>query len=112
MNRSVWPTASGTPAVAAAAISSSASASERAIGFSTSTGDAGFEKRHRDVAMHLGRHRDGDGVDLPEQIARVEERPGAVGSRDLVGARLVGVDDGDQLDAGQRRQNPRVMLPR
>ena len=54
---------------AAAAISSSASASDRAIGFSTSTRDAALEKRQRDVAVQLGRHRDRHRVDLAEQLA-------------------------------------------
>ena len=67
----MWPTASVAPEAAAAAIIASASASVRVIGFSTSTAMPRSQKRQRDLVVHLGRHRDGDGVDLAEQLAVV-----------------------------------------
>ena len=62
------------------------------------------------LAVQLGRHGDRDRVDPAEQLAAVEQRAAsplaaAISSR----ARAVGVDDRDELDARQRRQNPRVM---
>ena len=61
--------------------------------------------------MPLGGDRDRDGVDLAEELAEVEQRARAVRRGDLLGARAVGVDDRHELDARQRRQNPRVVLP-
>ncbi len=52
------------------------------------------------------RHR----VHLTEKLVSIEHRAGAVGGGDLLGARPVGVDDRRELDARQRRQDPRVML--
>ena len=97
-------------ASAAAAIISSASSSDRAIGFSTSDRHAGRQERQRDVAMQLGRHGDRHGVDLPEQLARSRRAARVRFAAAISSARAaIGVDDGDELDARQRRQNPRVM---
>ena len=40
-------------------------------------GDAALEERQRDLVVQLRRHRDGDGVDLVEQLAIVGQRPRA-----------------------------------
>ena len=112
LNRSVWPTASGD--------AGRGGRGDQLVGLGERSRHrlldedrhARLEKRQRDVAMQLGRHRNRHGVDLAEQLARVEQRPRAAGGRDLLGARAVGVDDRDELDARQRRQNPRVMLAR
>ncbi len=61
--------------------------------------------------MRLGRHGDGDGVDLAEHLGRVRERRRVHEAANLPRARFVDVDDADEVDAGQRRKNPRVMLP-
>ena len=82
------------PRRAAAAIIASASASERAIGFSTSTGMPASRNGSAIVAVQLGRHRERHGVDLPEQ-RRGSRTSGRVPLRrgDLLGARAIGVDD-------------------
>ena len=96
---------------AAAAIISSASASDRAIGFSTSTGTPAVEKRQRD-ARGAARSAPRWSPRRPARAARgVEQRAACRCAAAISSARApVGVDDRDQLDAGQRRQNPRVML--
>ena len=92
-----------------AAIISSASASDRAIGFSTSTGmpaarNGSAMSRCSSVGTAIV-----TASTCPSELARIEQRPRAVRRGDLLGARAVGVDDRDQLDARQRRQDPRVM---
>ena len=72
-------------------------------------GDAGVEKRQRDRGMLFGWDRDGHGIDRPKQLACVEARLRVIRGRKLDGARVIRVDDRDELDAGQRRQNPGVV---
>ena len=99
----------GAGIAAAAAIIVSASASDRAIGFSTSTGDARREKRQRDVTVQLGRHGDRHRVDPAEELA--ESMSGVVRCAAAISSARgpIDVDDRDELDARQRRQNPGVM---
>ena len=74
-------------------------------------GDAGAKKRQRDVAVQLGRHRDGHRLDLADQPERGARRP-RPGRHRIARAHAVGIDDGNQLDTRQWRQDPRVVLPR
>ena len=61
--------------------------------------------------MQLGRHGEGDRVDLAEQLPVVGDGRRAAARPQSRAARgsLVSTT-ADQLDAGQRRQDPRVML--
>ena len=59
--------------------------------------------------MLFGRDRDRDGVDLARSSRASVKRPGADAGGDLFGPRRVGVDHRDELDAGQRREDPGVM---
>ena len=110
LNRSVCPTASATPDLAAAAIISSASASDRAIGFSTSTGTPACRNgsaisRCSSVGTAIV-----TASTWPISSRQSNERARAVRRGNLLGPRAIRVDDRDELDARQRRQNPRVML--
>ena len=71
--------------------------------------DAGSEKRQRDLAMELGRHRKRDGVNASNQVAEICERTRPARGRDLVSARGVGVNSRHELNPRQRGQNPRMM---
>ena len=51
------------------------------------------------------RHR----VDGADQLFRVEERTRAIRGGNLLRARAIAVDDGDEIDLRQRGKNPRVM---
>jgi hypothetical protein len=68
------------------------------------------QERQRDLAVQIGRHGDGHGIDRADQLVKVESGSRAVCRGDLGRTLAVRVDDGHELDAGQRRQNPRVML--
>ena len=59
------------------------------------------EKRHGDVAVQLGRHGDGHGIDPAEEIARVEERLGPVRRGNLLRPCAVRVDHRDERHARQ-----------
>ena len=67
------------------------------------------EKWRRDVAMTLGWNRNRHRVDAPEHVAEIESRLRPAGARDLVRARSIRIDDGNEVDAGERRQNAGVM---
>ena len=100
--RSVCPTARIAPDALAAAISSSASASDRAIGFSTSTDTAALEKRHRNRVMQLRRHRDGHRVDVAEQLAGTRRAPSCPSTAATSAARS-GICVDDRRRATRRR---------
>ena len=61
--------------------------------------------------MRLGRHGNRHRIDAAGQLARIKERRRVMRRGDLSRAGLIDVDDGHDLDAWQRRQNPRVMFP-
>ena len=112
LKRSVWPTASATLGVGRRR--------DQLVGFGERSRHRLFDE-HRDagVAETAARCR-GAARSAPRRVTAstwpsssrvVEHRaasrsPAAISSR----ARAVGVDDGDQLDARQRRQDPRVVL--
>jgi len=73
--------------------------------------DPTLQERKRDAQMRLGRHRNGDGIDVPEHIGRVRERRRVHEAADLPRPRLVDVDDAGHVDVRKRRENPRVVLP-
>ena len=63
-----------------------------------------------DVAMQMGRRRDGDGIDAArDQAIDVGECAAAKVAGDVLALLAVGIDDTDQLDAGQFRQHPRMV---
>ena len=112
MNRSVCPTASVTPAVAAAAIIASASSRLRAIGFSTSTGTPAVKNELREVAVQLGRHGQRHGVDLTDRArgGRRRARVPLAAAISSARARFVSTT-ATRSTPGERRQNPGVVLP-
>ena len=61
--------------------------------------------------MQFGGHGNRHRVDAAHHLAIVERSGRPIGRRDLARARLVRVDDGDELDAGKGRENPGVMTP-
>ena len=109
LNRSVCPTARTAPASLAAAIIASASASDRAIGFSTSTGmpaDRNGSATSRCASVGT--------ATMTASTLPINSRASNSGCVWLAAANLsaalaVGVDHCHQLNARQRRQNPRVM---
>ena len=109
LKRSVWPTASGTPA--------RGGRGDHGVGFFQrprhrlldEDRHASRQERHRDVPVQLRGDGDRHRVDLAEELAEVAERPGPVRAGDLGGARGIDVNDRDQIDARQRGQNPGVM---
>ena len=63
-----------------------------------------------DVAMQVGRRRDGDGIDAAlDQAVEVGEGLALEVAGDVLARLAVGIDDADQLDAGQFRQHPRMV---
>ena len=63
-----------------------------------------------DVAMQVGRRRDGDGIDAAlDQAVEVGEGCALEVPGDVLARLAVGIDDADQLDAGQFRQHPRMV---
>src|SRR6266851_3844808 len=70
---------------------------------------ASRQQRQREAAVELGGHGERHRVDTSDHVPIVEGRLRVVHRRNLFGARAVRVDDGDELCAWQRRQNPRVM---
>ena len=69
LKRSTWPTIRVTPARRAAAMMSRPSSTVDAIGFSTRTWTPRAMQVERDIAMQMGRRRDGHGID-----AEIEQR--------------------------------------
>ena len=59
--------------------------------------------------MKFCRHRERHRIHLADHVVIIDERPRSGGGRDFLGARAVRVDDGDEIHACERRQNPRVM---
>ena len=109
LNRSVWPTASVAPVFAAASIMASASARLRAIGFSTSTGTPAVRNGSATSRCSSVGTAIVTASTWPRSVAIVDERTRAGRGRDLLRARTILVDDADEVDARQRRQDPRVM---
>ncbi len=111
LKRSVCPTAKATPACRAAAIIASASSSERAIGFSTST-DTPDDRNGSamspcsSVGTAMVTASTWPMTSRKSVSARVAVRGG-----DLLGAGPIDIDDRHELDTRQRRQNPRVVAP-
>src|ERR1700722_5581779 len=65
-----------------------------------------------DVAMQVGRRRDGDGIDAAlDQAVEVGESRALEVAGDVLACLAVGIDDADQLDAGQFRPHPRMVRP-
>jgi hypothetical protein len=65
-----------------------------------------------DVAMQVGRRRDGDGIDaVRDQAVEVGKRAATEVAGYVLARLAVGIDDADQLDTGQFRQHPRMVRP-
>ena len=65
-----------------------------------------------DVAMQMGRRRDGDGIDTTlDQAVEVGEAVALEVPGDVLARLAVGIDDAGQLDARQFRQHPRMVRP-
>jgi hypothetical protein len=59
--------------------------------------------------VSVGRDGDGDRIDTIEQVACVEDRPGAHACGNFLGSLVVRIGDGNELDAAERRENAGVM---
>src|SRR5580700_3998904 len=65
-----------------------------------------------DVAMQVGWRRDGDSIDAAlDQAVEVGESRALEVAGNVLACLAVGIDDADQLDAGQFRQHPRMVRP-
>ncbi len=109
LNRSVWPTASVAPRARASATRASASASDRASGFSMSTAVPASRNGDRHRRVRRRRRRHDDGIHDAGQRGRIGDHRRAVRVGNLPRALLVGIDDAHQVDAWHRGQDPRVM---
>ena len=90
--------------------SSSASASVEASGFSTMRRDPARQEGAGHRAVQGRRDGDRDGVDAIDQVAVIGERLGAVAPGDGRGLLDPGVGHADQLDVGDRGEDPGVVL--
>ena len=70
-----------------------------------------LQERQRHAQVRLGRNGDGHRIDPAEHFGRIGHPRRVDEAANLSRARFVDVDDRRQLDVGQRRENPRVMLP-
>ena len=72
--------------------------------------DAALDAGQRDLAMQMGRRRDGDGIDAElEQALEIGDGRAAERARDEVALGAIGIDHAHQLDAGQSGEDARVV---
>src|SRR5580700_9584661 len=65
-----------------------------------------------DVAMQVGRRRDGDGIDAAlDQAVDIGEGCTLEVAGDVLARLAIGIDDPDQLDARQFSHHPRMVRP-
>ncbi len=71
---------------------------------------AALEERQRDVAVQLGRHGDGHGIDFADERRDVGQRPGCLSTAAISAARSGSLSTtAVSVDALERRENARVM---
>ena len=109
LNRSVWPTASRTPADSAAAIIASASRDRRRHRLLDEHVDAALQALQRDGKMTRGRHGNRDGIHAAQHRAIVFERLRRRALNRRTRAVADQIDGGDELDARHRGEQPDVM---
>ena len=69
--------------------------------------DAARDAGERDIAVQMGRRRNGDGVDFQvEQFADVGDGGAAEGAGDEIGLLAIGIGDADQFGARQSGKHP------